>query len=85
MAIVPGVRCSRIAVSVAFDATVLDFTVVWSSGDRDPALRASRSRCVEGAAGNGASRTDGSDVGTREFYVEDPDGNMLRVIQGFDG
>ncbi len=125
MAIIPCVRCSRIAVSIDFYTQVLDF--IYVGGDD---VKADPSFCVLRRGADllflSSHRGDGSfgqvvhitvdDVqtlfrnfrargletpgdpgdpkevhegpiqqswGTREFYVQDPDRNTLRFMQGF--
>ena len=123
MAIVPQIRCTRFAESVAFYTQILDFEFV----DGDDPASADASFCVLARNGDeiflstfdGGDRsviaimtadvdadfekfrtrglkTPGDPVapaeevhqqpsdqtwGTREFYVEDPDGNSLRFTQ----
>jgi catechol 2,3-dioxygenase-like lactoylglutathione lyase family enzyme len=121
MTIIPTVRCSRMARSLAFYTGVLDFECVEGGPDRgDPAFSVLRrdgdqlflsSHGGDGAFGQAVVvlTTDvdalfrsfrerglttpgdsGSPVhegptdqtwGTREFYVNDPDGNTLRFTQ----
>lgn len=125
MAIVPTVRCSRMAASIAFYTQVLDFELVGGDGVssdpsfgvlmRDGALIFLSSHRSDGEFGQAvAVLTDDVDAlvrkfrarglrtpgnpdaaervhegpidqtwGTREFYVDDPDGNTLRFTQGF--
>lgn len=123
MAIIPTVRCSRMAASVAFYTTVLDFECVEDGGEIDPTfsvlLRDGASLFLSSHGGDGeygqavVVTTDDIDAlfqklcarglqlpddpegrspvhqgpldqswGTREFYVDDPDGNTLRFTQG---
>jgi catechol 2,3-dioxygenase-like lactoylglutathione lyase family enzyme len=124
MAIIPTVRCRRIAPSVAFYTKVLDFDCVEDGGEADPSfsllMRAGDMLILSSHGGDGefgqaiAVLTDSVDAvfrkfrarglktpgnpdapqmvhegpidqtwGTREFYVDDPDGNTLRFVQGF--
>ena len=122
MAIIPTVRCSRMAAAIAFYTSILDFecieggpddgdpsfSVLMREGDRlflsshqgdgefgqaivimaddvDALFSKFRGRGLK-TPGNPASPvhegpTDQS-WGTREFYVDDPDGNTLRFTQG---
>lgn len=124
MAIIPTVRCTRIANSIAFYTTVLDFeyvdgdaedgdpgfaflvrhadplflsshtgdgefgqAVVVVVDDVDALFRRFRARGLT-TPGNPDAPTmvhEGpidQSWGTREFYVDDPDGNTLRFTQG---
>jgi catechol 2,3-dioxygenase-like lactoylglutathione lyase family enzyme len=122
MAIIPTVRCSRMAASLAFYTQVLDFEcvqrephdgdpsfcVLMREGDRlflsshrgdgefgqaivvlsqdvDALFRKFRERGLT-TPGNPASPVHEGPTdqtwGTREFYVDDPDGNTLRFTQG---
>ena len=124
MAIIPTIRCSRMAASMAFYTKVLDFDCVESGGDADPTfnvlMRNGDLLVLSSHSGDGefgqatAVLTDDVDAvfrkfrsrglktpgntedpqavhegpidqswGTREFYVDDPDGNTLRFIQGW--
>ena len=121
MAIIPTVRCSRMAASIAFYTTVLDFdcpdtrpdhsdpsfTTLVREGDRlflsshrgdgefgqaiavltddvDALFRKFRARGLKTPGDPGSPVHEGptdQTWGTREFYVDDPDGNTLRFIQ----
>jgi len=122
MAIIPTVRCSRMAASIAYYTTVLDFecveggsdggdpsfSVLMREGDRlflsshsgdgefgqaivvlteniDALFRKFRERGLK-TPGNPESPVHEGPIdqtwGTREFYVDDPDGNTLRFTQG---
>lgn len=121
MAIIPTVRCSRMAASLAFYTKVLDFEcideepahgdpsfhVLMREGDRlflsshrgdgefgqaivvlteDVAalFRKFRERGLKTPGDPGSPVHEGptdQSWGTREFYVDDPDGNTLRFIQ----
>jgi catechol 2,3-dioxygenase-like lactoylglutathione lyase family enzyme len=120
MAIIPTVRCRRLAASVEFYTQVLDFTVVDGAADlSDPSVavleRAGDVLILSSHTGDGQPgqaiviMTEGVDAlfekfvgrglmpperdspvhhgptdqtwGTREFYVDDPDGNTLRFTQ----
>lgn len=125
MAIIPTVRCSRIAQSLPFYTSILDFRS--ATGDRDladPAFveleRDGDRLFLSSHRGDGefgqaiVVTTDDVDAlyrrylarglktpgnpnspvhegptdqtwGTREFYVDDPDGNTLRFVQEPDG
>ena len=125
MAIIPTVRCRRMATSVAFYTQVLDFQCVEGDPDEgDPTfsvlVRQGDLLFLSSHTGDGefgqaiAVLTDDVDAvvrkfrqrglktpgnpdapqmvhegpidqtwGTREFYVDDPDGNTLRFTQGF--
>ena len=124
MAIIPTVRCRRMAASIAFYTKVLDFDCVEDGGEADPSfsvlMREGAMLFLSSHAGDGefgqaiAVLTDNVDAlfrkfrarglktagnpaapqvvhegpidqtwGTREFYVDDPDGNTLRFTQGF--
>jgi catechol 2,3-dioxygenase-like lactoylglutathione lyase family enzyme len=121
MAIIPVIRCSRMAASMAFYTSVLDFecvggapdpadpsfgvltrqgdrlllsshrgdgefgqAVVILSDDVDALFRTFRERGLR-TPGNPDSPVHEGPVdqtwGTREFYVDDPDGNTLRFTQ----
>lgn len=123
MAIIPTVRCSRMAASVAFYTGVLDFQCVEDGGEIDPTfsvlVREDAPLFLSSHRGDGeygqavVVTTDDVDKlfrklrsrglrppdnrdgpspvhegpldqswGTREFYVDDPDGNTLRFTQG---
>jgi len=122
MAIIPTVRCSHMAASIAYYTTVLDFECVEDgSGDGDPSfsvlMREGNRLFLSSHRGDGefgqaiVVLTDNIDAlfrkfrerglktpgnpgspvhegpidqtwGTREFYVDDPDGNTLRFTQG---
>jgi catechol 2,3-dioxygenase-like lactoylglutathione lyase family enzyme len=122
MAIIPTVRCSRMATSIAFYTKILDFECVDGGSDHsDPSftilVREGDRLFLSSHRGDGefgqaiAVLTDDADAlfrtfrerglktpgnpespvhegptdqtwGTREFYVDDPDGNTLRFIQG---
>ena len=123
MAIIPTVRCRRMASSVAFYTTVLDFECVEGGDEGDPSfsilMRAGAPLFLSSHGGDGTFgqaivvstedvdalfrkfrtrglRTPGNPEapnavhegpldqswGTREFYVDDPDGNTLRFTQG---
>ena len=122
MAIIPTVRCSRMAASIAHYTTVLDFACVEGGpDDSDPSfnilMREGDRLFLSSHRGDGefgqvivvltedvdalflkfrerGLKTPGlpdSPVhegptdqtwGTREFYVDDPDGNSLRFVQG---
>src|SRR4051812_45565015 len=123
MAIIPIVRCSRMAASLAFYTGVLDFECVEDGGENDPTfsvlLRDGAPMLLSSHRGDGeygqavVVTTDDIDAlfrnfrarglqprndpnahspvheapldqswGTREFYVDDPDGNTLRFTQG---
>ena len=122
MAIIPTVRCSRIATSIAFYTNVLDFecidgapddgdpsfSVLMRKGDRlflsshrgdgefgqaivvlsddvDALFRKFRERGLKTPGNPGSPVHEGpidQTWGTREFYVDDPDGNTLRFTQG---
>ena len=120
MAIIPTVRCRRMATSVAFYTTVLDFECADRSDDDDPSFNVLTrdgdelflsSHRGDGEFGQAIAvlvddvdalfqkfrarglRTPGNPNspvhegptdqtwGTREFYVDDPDGNTLRFTQ----
>ena len=121
MAILPLVRCRRMASSLAFYTGVLDFEVASASADlEDPALttltRGGDRILLSSHSGDGefgqalVVLTDNLDAlflslrdrglepagrpespvhegpidqswGTREFYVDDPDGNTIRFTQ----
>jgi catechol 2,3-dioxygenase-like lactoylglutathione lyase family enzyme len=120
MAIIPTVRCSRMAASIQFYTTVLDFTCVGEPDVSDPSFnvltRGDDRLFLSSHRGDGefgqaiAVLTDDIDAlfhkfrarglqtpgktdspvhegptdqtwGTREFYVDDPDGNTLRFTQ----
>jgi catechol 2,3-dioxygenase-like lactoylglutathione lyase family enzyme len=123
MAIIPSVRCSRLAASIAFYTKILDFTYVEGDDDTgDPAfcalMRQNDSLFLSSHKGDGTFgqvivvMTDNVDAvfrkfrargletpgnpdapeevhegpidqtwGTREFYVQDPDGNSLRFTE----
>jgi len=123
MAIIPTVRCSRMAASVAFYTKVLDFECIDDSSDQeDPGfcilVREGDRLILSSHGGDGefgqavAVLVDNVDAlfrkfldrglktpgnpgspvhegptdqtwGTREFYVDDPDGNTLRFTQGW--
>ena len=124
MAIIPTVRCTRLAASMAFYTKVLDFDCVEDGGEADPSfsvlMRDGAMLFLSSHAGDGefgqaiAVLTDNVDAvvrkfrarglktpgnpeapqmvhegpidqtwGTREFYVDDPDGNTLRFTRGF--
>ena len=123
MAIIPIVRCSHMAGSIAFYTWVLDFECVGSwpdkgdpafavlarEGDRlflsshrgdgefgqavavmvedvDALFRTFRERGLDTSAQPESPVHQGptdQTWGTREFYVDDPDGNTLRFTQGF--
>ena len=123
MAIIPTVRCSRMAASLAFYTKVLDFQCIDDSSDHeDPAfsilVREGDRLFLSSHRGDGefgqavavlvddvdalvrkfldrglkTPGNPGSPVhegptdqtwGTREFYVDDPDGNTLRFTQGW--
>ena len=121
MTIIPNVRCRRMAASIAFYTTVLDFecvdgnpddgdpsfSVLMREGDRlflsshrgdgefgqaivilsddvDGLFRKFRARGLQ-TPGNPSSPVHEGPTdqtwGTREFYVDDPDGNTLRFVQ----
>ena len=124
MAIIPTVRCSRMATSIAFYTTVLDFQCVdGGDDDGDPSfsvlMRDGDPLFLSSHGGDGefgqaiVVLTEDVDAlfrkfrarglitpgnpdapeavhegpidqtwGTREFYVDDPDGNTLRFTQG---
>lgn len=122
MAIIPTVRCSRMAASIAFYTRVLDFecieggldvgdpsfSVLIREGDRlflsshggdgvfgqaivveaddvDALFRRYRERGLTTPGNPGSPVHEGptnQSWGTREFYVDDPDGNTLRFTQG---
>ena len=121
MTIIPTVRCSRMAASIAFYTQILDFECVQSSpNEGDPSfsvlLREGDRLFLSSHRGDGefgqaivvlsedvdalfrkyrerGLRTPGNPEspvhegptdqtwGTREFYVDDPDGNTLRFTQ----
>lgn len=121
MAILPVVRCSRMATSLAFYTRVLDFNLAGESPEiEDPAFnvltREGDTILLSSHSGDGefgqalVVLTDNIDSlfrtllerglqpparpespvhegpidqswGTREFYVDDPDGNTLRFTQ----
>ena len=124
MAVIPIVRCKRLATSMAFYTKVLDFESVEHAGDDDPSfsllMRAGSLLCLSSHRGDGTFGqavvilTDNVDAvfrkfrarglktpgnpdapaevhegpinqswGTREWYVDDPDGNTLRFVEGF--
>lgn len=125
MAIIPTVRCSRMAASIAFYTQVLDFELLEGNPlDADPTfavisregdLLLLSSHRGDGEYGQAVAvlvddvdavfrklrerglKTPGNPEapqavhegpidqtwGTREFYVDDPDGNTLRFTQGF--
>jgi len=118
MAIIPTVRCSRMAASIAFYTKVLDFeciegrpddgdpsfsvlmregdrlflsshrgdgefgqAIVVLTGDVDSLFRKFRERGLKTPGNPGSPVHEGptdQTWGTREFYVDDPDGNTLR-------
>ena len=121
MTIIPTVRCSRMAASIAFYTQVLDFecvqgaphegdpsfcvllregdrlflsshggdgefgqAIVVLSDDVDALFRKFRERGLT-TPGNPESPVHEGPTdqtwGTREFYVDDPDGNTLRFVQ----
>ena len=122
MSIIPTVRCSRMAASIAFYTKVLDFecvaggpdegdpsfSVLRREGDRlylsshggdgqygqaivvltediDALFRKFRKRGLNTPGNPGSPVHEGptdQTWGTREFYVDDPDGNTLRFTQG---
>lgn len=122
MAIIPTVRCNRMAASIAFYTRVLDFecieggpddgdpsfSVLVREGDRlflsshrgdgefgqaivvvaddvDALFRKFRERGLKTPGNPGSPVHEGptdQTWGTREFYVDDPDGNTLRFTQG---
>jgi len=123
MAIIPTVRCSRMAAAVAFYTRVLDFECVEDGGEVDPTfsvlLREGAPLLLSSHRGDGeygqavVVTTDDIDAlfrkvrarglqppddreprspvhegpldqswGTRECYVDDPDGKTLRFTQG---
>jgi catechol 2,3-dioxygenase-like lactoylglutathione lyase family enzyme len=124
MPIIPTVRCSRIATSIAFYTKVLDFECVeGDDNDADPSfavlVREGDPLFLSSHRGDGefgqaiavavndvdavfqrfrsrGLKTPGNPDaptlvhegpidqtwGTREFYVDDPDGNTLRFTQG---
>jgi len=122
MAIIPTVRCSRMAVSIPFFTKVLDFecvdggpedgdpsfAVLMRGGDRlflsshrgdgefgqaivvltddvDGLFRKFLERGLKTPGNPGSPVHEGpieQTWGTREFYVDDPDGNTLRFTQG---
>jgi catechol 2,3-dioxygenase-like lactoylglutathione lyase family enzyme len=121
MAIIPTVRCSRMAASLAFYTQVLDFecadgpasaddpsfnararegdtlflsshegdgeygqALVVITDDVDALFRKFRERGLKSPGGLGSPVHEGpidQTWGTREFYVDDPDGNTLRFTQ----
>lgn len=123
MSLIPTVRCSHIADSIAFYTDVLDFEdLEGEDGSGDPGFRVLvregdllflsshagdgsfgqavailvddvdgivrklRARGLETPDGRGSPVHEGpvdQTWGTREFYVDDPDGNTIRFIQGF--
>jgi len=122
MPIIPTVRCTRMATSIAFYTKVLDFeciegapddgdpsfSVLMREGDRlflsshrgdgecgqaivvvtedvDSLFRKFRERGLKTPGNPGSPVHEGptdQTWGTREFYVDDPDGNTLRFTQG---
>ena len=122
MAIIPTVRCKRMAASIAFYTKVLDFecieggpddgdpsfSVLMREGDRlflsshrgdgkfgqaiavltddvDALFRKFQARGLKTPRNSGSPVHEGpidQTWGTREFYVDDPDGNTLRFTQG---
>ena len=121
MAIIPTVRCRRMAASIAFYTKVLDFERVGGPNDDDPSFsilnregdrlflsshqgdgefgqaiviltddvdRLFRKFLERGlkTPGNPESPVHEGPIdqtwGTREFYVDDPDGNTLRFTCG---
>jgi catechol 2,3-dioxygenase-like lactoylglutathione lyase family enzyme len=120
MAIIPTVRCSRMAASIQFYTKVLDFTCIDEPDMNDPSfnvlMRGDDRLFLSSHRGDGefgqavAVLTDDVDAlfqkfrarglqtpgnpsspvhegptdqtwGTRELYVDDPDGNTLRFVQ----
>jgi catechol 2,3-dioxygenase-like lactoylglutathione lyase family enzyme len=121
MAIIPTVRCSRMATSIEFYTKVLDFecidggpedgdpsfSVLMREGDRlflsshrgdgefgqaivvltddvDALFRQFQERGLRTPGNPGSPVHEGptdQTWGTREFYVDDPDGNTLRFTQ----
>lgn len=124
MAIIPTVRCSRMAASIAFYTSILDFeciegepddgdpsfSVLMREGDRlflsshrgdgeygqaivvltedvDALFRKFRERGLKTSGDPGSPVHEGptdQTWGTREFYVDDPDGNTLRFTQSLN-
>lgn len=122
MAIIPTVRCGRMAASLAFYTKVLDFqciddgsdhedptfSILVREGDRlflsshrgdgefgqavavlvddvDALFRKFLDRGLKTPGNPGSPVHEGptdQTWGTREFYVDDPDGNTLRFTQG---
>lgn len=122
MGIIPTVRCSRMAASIAFYTRILDFEcieggqddgdpsfrVLTREGDRlflsshrgdgefgqaivivtddvDALFRKFRERGLKTPGNPGSPVHEGpidQSWGTRELYVDDPDGNTLRFTQG---
>ena len=88
MAIIPTVRCRSMRKSLAFYTGVLDFERVDgdASGNVAELFRRFRERGLQ-TPGNPEAPEHvhegpiDQSWGTREFYVDDPDGNTLRFTQ----
>lgn len=72
MTIVPTVRVRHMQTALAFYTQVLDF--VLASADAEVSNPDAPVEVHEGPLNQ--------TWGTREFYVDDPDGNTLRFMQG---